>query len=245
MNGLSAADFADTGQWRLNIKIFSNGMSAHLENTIHTDLEPQLLFSSNWESDPDALLRNIESSVYDHPRVLDDFSARIIIYDRKTVFMPTQLAEEIEGGEETYYTALYKNVKPEDVISEVEGDVTAAYSPAPGLNGFLNRTFPGARITCNLMNSFRNIKNTGTGKRLYIEVRPGESDFILMDEDSLLSASIHNWNAESDILYHAFNILDVYGISPKDTTYILGGVNLSGETKGILEKFCAKIEEVK
>lgn len=244
MNGLSAADFADTGQWRLIIKIFSNGMSAYLENTIHTDLEPQLLFSSNWESDPDALLRNIESSVYDHPRVLDDFSARIIIYDRKTVFMPTQLAEEIEGGEEIYYTALY-SVNPEDVISEAEGDVTAAYSPAPGLNGFLNRTFPGARITCNLMNSYRRVKKTGTGNRIYIETRPGEADFILMNGDSLLSASTHSWNAESDILYHAFNIMDVYGISPRETTCILDNENMSGETKGMLEKFCAKIEVMK
>ena len=102
MNGLTSADFADTGQWRLILKIFPSGMSAHLENTIHTDLEPQLLFSTQWEVDGANLLRNIENAVYDHPRVLDDFSARIIIYERKVLFMPTELIEETEGAEESY-----------------------------------------------------------------------------------------------------------------------------------------------
>ena len=65
MNGLTVADFADTGQWRLILKIFNTGIVAYLENTIHTDLEPQMLFSTQWEADGVNLLRNIENAVYD------------------------------------------------------------------------------------------------------------------------------------------------------------------------------------
>ncbi|MDE6299164.1 MAG: hypothetical protein K2M10_05925, partial [Muribaculaceae bacterium] len=64
MNGLTAADYADTGQWRLIVRIYLSGMSAFIENTIHTDLAPQLLFSSEWECEPDDLLNHIENAVY-------------------------------------------------------------------------------------------------------------------------------------------------------------------------------------
>ncbi len=67
MTALTAADYADTGQWRLIVKIFADGISAYLENTLHDDVEPQELFTSSWENNPDGLLQRIENAVYDHP----------------------------------------------------------------------------------------------------------------------------------------------------------------------------------
>lgn len=230
MKGLTAADFADTGQWRLILKIYMSGMVAHLENTLHPDIEPQLLFSSGWEADAANQLRNIENAVYDHPRVLDDFSAKIIIFDRRCVFIPTEIAEDGEGPEETIYTSLYES-NPEDVITDTDGDVTVAYSPAPGLKGFLSRTFPGARIECNLMEQLRKYRKEGEGKRLYVTVREDEADFILIDGRNLISASTHGWTAGGDIVYHGFNILDVYGVSAKEVICHLSGDKIPEETK--------------
>ena len=211
MNGLTAADYADTGQWRLIVRIYPTGVSAHLENTLHPDLEPQLLFSSVWERGADTLLRNIENAVYDHPRVLDDFSARIIVFDSRTLFLPTALAEEAEGMEETFYTSVY-TADAADVMTDTDGDITAAYSPVPGLKGFLSRTFPGARVECNLMAQVRRHRREGSGLRLFIEAREREADYILLDGESLLSASTHEWREGADIVYHAVNIMDVYGV---------------------------------
>ena len=97
MTTLTVADFADTGQWRLIVEIHTDGMKAMLENTLHDDLEPQILFSTAWDEDADALLRHIENTVYDNPRMLDDFSARILLFDRRTLFIPTHIAEQHEG----------------------------------------------------------------------------------------------------------------------------------------------------
>lgn len=241
MNGLTAADFADTGQWRLILKIFPTGMNAHLENTLHPDLEPQMLFSTQWEDDGANLLRNIENAVYDHPRVLDDFSARIIIYDRKVLFMPTELVEETEGAEETFYTSLYET-EASDVITETDRDITVAYAPASGLKGFLNRTFPGARIGCNLMGAVKRFRNDGDGKRICIFVRNWEADFILLDGQNLISASTHSWTAPSDISYHGFNILDVYGVNPSDVVAIFEGDDVPFETMEAFKKYCANLE---
>lgn len=90
------------------------------------------------------------------------------------------LAEESEGGEETYYTALYE-ADPSDVITGSDADVTVAYAPARGLKGFLRRTFPGARVECNLMDMLKRCRNDGEGYRMYVEVREGEADFVFLN----------------------------------------------------------------
>lgn len=235
MNGLTAADYADTGQWRLILKIRPTGISAHIENTIHTDLEPQLLFSSEWDADADNLLGNIENAVYDHPRVLEDFSARIIIYDPHTLFMPTEIAEEEEGSEENVYTTIYEN-DPDDVIVDVDGDLTAVHCLAKGLKGFLSRTFPGAKVESNLMNKVRTLRINNEGCRMYVEFRGKEIDFILLDGNQLLSASTHPVNCAEDAAYHAFNILDVYGLPFRTTPVDVSGDGGADTLKEIIGK---------
>lgn len=242
MNGLTAADYADTGQWRLILRIRKDGMSAHLENTLHEGIEPQELFSARWEADSEQMLRNIENAVYDHPRVLDDFSARIIIYDRKIAFMPTAMAEETEGAEENIFLALYDG-DADDVMSESDGDITAAYAPAPGLKGFLNRTFPGARIGCNLMNMLRNVRK-GEGIRLHIAVRDAEADFILLRGEELLAAVTHDCRADDDIIYHGFNLMDVYSLEPASTRVAIHGEADYPRLQEAFGKFCAGVDKV-
>ncbi len=219
MTTLTVADYADTGQWRLIVNIHPTGMRAMLENTIHADVEPQQLFSTRWEADPDTLLHNIENAVYDHPRVLDDFSARIVLFDRRTLFIPTKIAEETDGAEEEIYTSLYQ-AEAADVISETDGDISAASSLAPGLKGFLNRTFPGARVSTNLMMQVSRLRkeNNEGGKKIAVTVRDREkeADFILLDGSSLISASTHSVNGDEDVIYHVYNVIDSYAIDPAE-----------------------------
>lgn len=236
MTTLTAADYADTGQWRLIVRIFTDGVTAHLENTLHDDVEPQELFSTHWEKGGSSLLQLIENAVYDHPRVLDDFSARIVVYDPRTLFMPTELLVDTEGAEEGYYTAVYES-EPSDVMCESDKDVTAAFTMTPGLKGFLNRTFPGARISCHLMVALQKHRRTESGLRMVIDNRINEADFILLDDDRLLSASTHPLSADSDIAYHAFNIMEVYGLKPADVRIIAEGKLVNDEVRMTFEKF--------
>lgn len=231
MTILTASDYADTGQWRLIIRIRRDGMSAHLENTLHDDVEPTELFVTNWDPDPDTLLTNIENAVYDNPRVLDDFSARIEIYDPRTAFIPTSVLTDGEGEEDACYTALY-DAKPSDIIYAGDGDVTAAFSMVPGLKGFLSRTFPGARIGCNLMNTVSRQRKAGAGLRLHLEVRGTEADIVLTDGDRLISASTRQWAHPADIAYHAFNLMDVYGVKTEEVAVTNGGLKLPDEVAG-------------
>ncbi len=234
MNGLTAADYADTGQWRLILKIYTTGITAHIENTIHTDLEPQLLFSTDWEADDDNLLRNIENAVYDHPRVLEDYSARIIVYDPHTLFIPTEIAEEEEGSEENIYAAVYANGS-NDVIVDVDKDLTAVHCLVKGLKGFLSRTFPGAKVESNLMNKVRTLRINNEGCRMTVDVRGKEADFVLLDGGNLLSASTHPYNTDTDVAYNAFNILDVYGLKIQAIPIVITGESSTDKLRSIVK----------
>lgn len=235
MTILTASDYADTGQWRLIVRIYSDGMSAHLENSLHDDVEPQELFTTHWDNDPQHLLAHIENAVYDHPRVLDDFSARIEIYDRRVMFVPSHLLAETEGSEETFYTSLYGG-DGKEVMCDTDKDVTALYSPCDGLKSFLSRTFPGARVGCNLMHRVSYLRNKGEGMRLYVNLRKKEADYILLQERDLLSASTRDWENGADISYHAFNLFKVYGVDPKEVKIEADGEDLPSDAAALFSK---------
>lgn len=227
MTALTAADYADTGQWKLIMNIYTTGMEAFLENTLHPDVELQLLFSVKWENDPGNLLEHIENAVYDHPRVLDDFSASIILFDPRTLFIPTAVLDE-EDSEIEIYTSLY-NAEPTDILVETDRDLTATSSMAPGIKSFLKRTFPGTIISTNLMNQVRNLRKEKSGKddeenslvrmkKMIVTERDNEADFILLENKSLISASTHSIKAKEDIIYHVYNIIDAYGLKPDEVS---------------------------
>ena len=222
MYQLTAADFADTGQWRLLLKIGVTGLEAFLENTLHEDLAPQPLCKVNWEFNRDLLRKNIEEAVYSNPRLLDDFATRIIIYDPCTLFIPTEIAEETAGAEEELYKKVY-TAEEADIMTDFDRDITAAWSLAPGVKSFIMRTFPGARITCNLMETVRNLRKTNENLTLYAIARKGETDIILIDGHNLISASTHEWSHTDDIAFLALNLLDVYKLDISDTKILLEG----------------------
>ena len=222
MYQLTASDFADTGQWRLLLKIGVTGLEAFLENTLHPEIEPQLLCTAQWELNRDMLKMNIEDAVYSNPRLLDDFATRIILYDPCTLFIPTEIAEEASGTEEELYKKVY-TAEETDIMTDFDRDITAAWSLAPGVKSFLTRTFPGARITCNLMDKVRNLRKTNEGITLYAFARKGEADIILLVGSALISASTHEWSHTDDIAYLALNLIDVYGYKLADAKISLEG----------------------
>lgn len=235
MRQLTAADFADTGQWRLRINIYPDGMDAGLENMLYDDVGLQQLFESKWETDG-SFLSNLENAVYEHPRVLDDFAAKIVIYDRKTLFIPTRLADETEGSEEDYYMSFYE-VEPADIMTDIDRDLTAAWSPGKGIRSFLLRTFPGALVTCNLMDRVKTKRklNINGGKCLYVIRRDGETDFVALDGSKLLGAVTHSTDTPAEALYHTLNLTDVLGMIPSETSISWENEEPGEEIKRVLK----------
>ena len=209
MYSLTAADFADTGQWRLLINLYSDGLEASLENTVHPEIPRQQLCSLFWKGDKDSYLKNLEEAVYHNPRLLDDFATKIVIFDPATVFMPASMLET-PGAEADIYNEIYK-ADHSDVMTDSCRGITAAWAMAPGVRGFLLRSFPGARLTCNLMERYKEACRENGGLRLIVTKRGNESDFVLIHDCALISASTHPIASRESLDKMISDILQAYG----------------------------------
>ena len=231
-----AVRIGDIADWRLICSVSSRGMSAYLRHISPT--EPVVtLFDEKWAPDPDSLLSRIENTVYDHPQVLDDFSADVIVTAPRAIWVPSALVEDDEDEMERLYSQVYAGVDT-GVMSEQADDATCLFMLAPGLNAFLQRTFPGARVHSHLavlVSRFR--ERSADMPRVYIDIRDSEADFVAFDRRSLLMAATHPWHDPADLQYHLYNIMSVFGLDPSVTQVSLSGPR---EVKGDL---MAKLRE--
>lgn len=218
MYTLTASDFTDTGQWKLLLEIRETGMDAFLQNTLHPEIPVQSLCSAGWERGQENLRKNLEDAVYANPRLLDDFATRIVIYDRRTLFIPTELAQESTGAEEDLYRKIYK-ASPEDIMTDTDRDLTAVWAPGPGVKNFLQRSFPGCRMTCNLMSKVKELRPRNIDTTVYVFVRGNELDMVLLESDRLLSASTHQWRNAGDLDLLVRNLASAYSFKISDLNF--------------------------
>lgn len=228
-----AVRIGDIADWRLLASISSYGIGAWLR---HADPVQPLVtaLSCNWKDGKDEnLLDCIENAVYDHPQVLDDFSADIVVIAPRTVVVPTMLVADDEEKALSLYNKVYP-AEGADLMAEGVGDATMLYSLTPGLYAFLQRTFPGARLHSHLaVLASRLCERSSDMPRLYIDIRcaggedsgikKGEVDFVAFDRQTLLMCVTHQWHHPEDITYHLFNIMHVFGLDPAKTQVSLSG----------------------
>lgn len=218
-----AVRIGDIADWRLICVISAKGMCAYLKHSDPTR-EVVTLFEEKWNEDSGLLLSRIEETVYDHPQVLDDFSADIAIVASDTLVIPVQLVGDDEDDAKELYRSIY-SVEEDDVMLEyVDGEVMA-YSLVPGLSSFLMRTFPGASIHSHLGVLTKRFRERSSDMpRVYVNIRSGKCDILAFDCRNLLLASTHEWHDVDDIQYHVFNVMNVYGLNPEETQVSLSGL---------------------
>ncbi|MDE6811930.1 MAG: DUF3822 family protein [Muribaculaceae bacterium] len=223
---LTPADFTDTGQWRLIIYISHSGMRAfliHISDKSHPIVR---LLATNWPADdPASLLNNIESAIYDNPRLLDDYATDVIIETSQVCFVPNNFILSVEDAESIVFSSLFPG-EAKEILSDTTDDVTALFSMTRGLDGFIARTMPGARLRSHLavlIENFRKI-TTADSPAVYADIRDSELDLILFKGKDLISASVQKWHSPEDIAYRIFNMLNAYSINPVLTKVFLSGL---------------------
>lgn len=211
----------DTAYWRLTIYISRTGMSAYLKNEEDPTEPVMTLFSDTWKSDDESLLRRIETVVYDHPQLLDDFSTDIVISTDRAVWVPRKDAED--AGEEGLYNKVYPAEEEDIFVDEIEG-MECIYTLVPGLQPFIRRTLPGARTWCQQTVAVRRFRDrVADMPRIYIDIRENEADLIGFDGKKLLFSTTHPWRDKMEIPYHLFNLIDIFGLDPKNVQVSLSG----------------------
>lgn len=217
-------DITDTGQWRLIIYLGKGGISVWIKSTEDPTARVGCLFTSVWQPGEDNLLRRIENSVYDHPRVLDDFSADIIVETEKCLWVPRALTgDNPESLCEEWFTQVWPGMESEFLTDEC-GDKLCLHLLTPGLKDFLARTFPGTRIASHQTILVRNLAGRAADDtRMYVDIRDHEADLLIFSGKNLLCCVTREWHAPADIVWHIFNLLDIHGINPRKAQVCLSG----------------------
>lgn len=240
---MSPADFADTGQWRLLIYISSRGMQACLKHISDKTRPIVMLFKTEWdECESAALLAKIENAVYDHPALLDDYATEIILETPLVTWMPSAMLEEVDGMESTVFQSIFPRSDAEICTDRVE-DMTALFMLADGLDGFISRTIPGARIRSHLaVLAEKFLTQNSDCRRLYIDIRQSECDILGFDGRSLLCATTHGYRTVEDIAYRVFHLLNAFGIPPEDVKINVSGMQpLKSELISLLRQYCGYV----
>lgn len=206
-------------------------MSAYLKNE-EDPMDPVItIFSHTWTRDDESLLRKIETVVYDHPQLLDDFSTEIIINTERALWIPRKIVEPSPGKEEKgierdetdLYNVVYK-AEEEDIFIDETGDKICVYSLVSGLQSFIRRTLPGARTWCQQTLAVRRFtEQVSDMPRLYVDIRDVEADFYGFEGKKLLFAATHGWRDKMDIVYHIYNFMELWHLDHSDTQVMVSG----------------------
>lgn len=207
-------DRADTGQWRLVIYITRTSIEAWLQPIADRQASRRIV-RCEWEPVGEGadLLQKIENAVYDHPQLLDDFSADIIIETNRSMWVPSEIAEDEQRSEDLFYR-VYK-FDADDMTVDHVGDKCLMWALTPGLPAFLGRTFPGARISAHLSVIQSYIDSLAlTDKELMIlNLRKGSCDIILMRENQLQTSSTQPAVNPEEGMYRLLRAADAYNFS--------------------------------
>ena len=234
-NTYTAVRIGDVADWRLICEISATGMSAFLKH-IDPMQEVVTLFEEKWDAGDD-LLKKIENAVYDHPQVLDDFSADIALTAPKAIWVPASVIDDDEEKAAALYNQVYK-AEESEILSEQVADAVCLYCLVPGLKAFLMRTFPGARLHSHIaVMAARFRERPADIPRVYAEIRDRQVDILAFDGKKMLMAATHHWHETSDIQYHLFNVMNVYGLDPENVQLSLSGLrDVKNELMGEMRK---------
>ena len=223
---IGMASLADTGQWRLTVEISADGIAAVLKNTDYQDADTLLLFRKEWISGSSELLDEVETAVYENPRILEDFATRIILTTPKSLWIPADYTED-EEFDDRFFTSVYP-AEPEDISADFGAEEVCLYTLSPGLRSFLQRTLPGSRISSHitvLKEAFEKIEaekvkslfSRPTLQSIYVNIDGRRADIMAFRDGKLLSAASHSWVEPMDITYTTLLVAKAYDMDPAET----------------------------
>ena len=233
-NDIALGSFVDTGHWKLLLTITADGMVGLIKNIQQTNKNPLLLFRNNWNADEGESLKNVENTVYENPRMLDDFATQIIIEAPKSLWIPSKFAEEDEYDDK-YFTKVYKAL-PEDIFADFYDEEICLFTLMPGLKSFLSRTLPGCRISSHIaiLKEYYQAKIKG-GNYIFLDIRDKAIDILAFSNKKFLSAATHPCEDFEELRYRILLLADAYNLELKSLNLSVFATN--DKCKEIAEEF--------
>ncbi len=214
---------SDTGLWHLTVYLSGRRVRAWLDLKENPGLPSRILMNEGLPEDGRPLLEKIENCVYDHPEVLDDYSATVIVESPRCLLIPSRILVQGESAEEMY-GKVYGPDAGDVMIDTNSAPETVLFSLTRGLKGFLSRTFSGARVCSHLGRLKQTLRpEEGEGRKVFLNLRDKELDMIAFDGRALLSASTHRIASMREATALLFSLMEIYGLEAADTEVKVAG----------------------
>lgn len=221
--------FTDTGQWRLIVSLSADKISAVLKNIVDPSIPPTLFFRKEYSGASGNLLREIETAIYDNPRMLEDFATHIVITTPYALWVPSEFTDEDEFDPNLF--ACVYNAQAEDIFSDLGEEEVCLYSLTTGLKSFLGRTLPGCKVSSHLSilkqvfaeNESSKVQENpqSNSKSIYVNIHGNLADIFAFSDGEFLCGASHEWVALSDIAYKVLLIAKTYYLNPEETDLTL------------------------
>lgn len=244
-------NFSDTGEWKLVLSISSSGISAVFKNLIDEDAAPLLFFKNTWDTADINLMNEIEASIYDNPRILEDFATNIVVTTPEALWVPAEFTEDDEFDVNLFTCAYPAN--DDDIFSDFGNEEVCLYSLVPGLKAFLQRTLPGCKISSHLsvikpvfesleMQKMVSESANNAFAGIYINIHENFADIFAFFNGRFLCGATHQWHDIADIAYKVVLVADTYKFSRKETCLnIVGFDAASNDLADMLGEFFASV----
>lgn len=237
----SAVELADTGRWHLVVLISATGVAAWLKY-LGDSSSPIELFNVKFDTGGNPLAM-LEDAVFDNPRVLDDFSADIIVDTSRSAWLPTSIAE-LPGENRRLFEALWPEAI-QDILVDSAGEETCLFTLMSGLRNFLSRTFPGTKVRSHL-SALRSVlfPDKSSCPLALVDLRPdGICDMIAVGNEGLLFAVSRPYDTYLETASFLTNALLLSGGDPEATiTTVIPSTPDAFSLAQILTSRCARVE---
>ena len=197
---------------------------------------------------PAERLKALEGAVYDHQRLLDCYGRTYVTLDTRLVsVIPAQAAPQALPllrlalpGEDVHEAVVCKPATDNAVVAVGLRREAAA---------FLHRTFPEAQIhhPLELLATYFTSRFTagGNGRRIYVNVRRGVADILVLDRAELLHAVSYRTGAAMDTAYYTFATLRSLSIDPMAVEiFVAGETAARNAVMGVLREYAATVMPV-
>ena len=170
-----------------------------------------------------SLLESVENAIFAHPEFLEDCPVEIIIDTPEVILFPEGMSDD---AVDAVMEKMYDADSDDYFISESDHGIQSAFYLCRRLKGFINRTFPGIPVHDQLSLFVSRHRVTGSGDRLYADVRDGRVDIVAFRGRNLMSAASHVCFAPEDMAYFIYMTWTKCGLDCEE-----GEVYISGETE--------------
>lgn len=212
---------AHTKSYRLSIQLATDGFSFALFNTLNSKFLSIESVELNAPDQPEEFISHFNHFVSEHPWMKADFEQTTILYESP---VSTLIPGALYNPDDKDLLARFNfRVEAESTVMTdklVNADAHLLYTIPQAIQSMLNRLFPGHSMQAHTTALIEEImilnKNQPAGKRMFVNVRKGQLDVVIIEGKQLLFFNSFPYHSKQDFIYYIIFVIEQLNLNPEE-----------------------------